>query len=487
MSITLKNDAIYKTVDIIVIVISILLLTYTGIRAASLSFTFDESLSYNRFVSLRFLDIVSYKIPNANNHMINTLFMRYISILFGNSEFLLRLPSLVSHLIYIIFSYRIIRKVSSPFVALAGFLLLNLNPFFLDYFSLARGYAMAVSFTVLSVFYLFNYIENSKINNLKLSLFFSILAILSNFCLLIYYVSLIAVINIYWLSHEGGIKLRDLINKNKPVLISFLFLVVIMFEPVRKLTKAKEFYDGGNTGFWKDTVGSLINSSLYGHGYPEIVPVYVKYFIAVSIFAMIITVAYRFYSKRWKIFNEKITLALLLLLITCFVSVVQHFVLNSLFLINRMALFFIPLFFIPFILLFSEFVKNTKFKIVCLLFLFSVSGVLIFHTISSLNTSYTLMWRYDADTKKMLSDLEMQVKNSEQSHVKLGVIWLYEPTSNFYRTTKKYEWLEKVTWDNNVTPGYDYYFLADSSNSFIKAQNLLVVRHYPVSNSYLLK
>lgn len=181
---------------------------------------------------------------------------------------------------------------------------------------------MAVSFSVLSIFYLFNYIENSKINNLKLSLIFSILAILSNFCLLIYYVSLIAVINIYWLSLEGGIKLRDLINKNKPVLISFLLLVVIMFEPVRKLTKAKEFYDGGNTGFWTDTVGSLINSSLYGHSYPEIVPGYVKYFIAISSFAMFITVACRFYSKRWKIFNEKIPLALLLLLITCFVSVV---------------------------------------------------------------------------------------------------------------------------------------------------------------------
>ena len=97
------------------------------------------------------------------------------------------------------------------------------------------------------------------------------------------------------------------------------------------------------------------------------------------------------------------------------------------------------------------------------------------------------MWRYDADTKKMLSDLEIQVKNSEQFNVKLGVIWLYEPTSNFYRTTKKYEWLEKVTWDNNVTPGYDYYFLADSSNSFIKAQNLSVIRHYPVSRTYLLK
>lgn len=477
----------YKIVDIIVILISLLLLIYTGIRAATLSFTFDESLSFNRFVSLRFMDIVSYKIVSSNNHMINTLFMKYISMLFGTNELLLRLPSLFSHLIYIIFSYRIIRKASSPYVVLAGFLFLNLNPFLLDYFSLARGYAMAVSFTVLSVYFLFNYIENNKTNNIRWSLIFAMLAVLSNFCLLIFYVSLIAVINIYWISPDRGICLKDLIKKNMPVLISVLLLVVIMFEPLRKLIKFKELYDGGNTGFWSDTVGSLIYSSLYGQSYYQIALEYVKYFILISILIMIITLVYRFYLMRWKIFSEKITVAFLLLFITCIVSVAQHILLHSLFLINRMALFFIPLFFIPLVLIFSDFVRIKKMKILSLFFLLIISGALIFHTISSLNTSSTLMWRYDADTKKMLSDLGTQVKNSEKTHIKLGVVWLFEPTSNFYRTTKKYEWLDKVTWDNYRTLDYDYYFLADSCMSFIKANNLSVIRHYPVSNSYLLK
>ena len=97
------------------------------------------------------------------------------------------------------------------------------------------------------------------------------------------------------------------------------------------------------------------------------------------------------------------------------------------------------------------------------------------------------MWRYDADTKKVLSDLEIQVKNSEKTHVKLGVIWLFEPTSNYYRATKKYEWLDKVTMDNYKNLDYDYYYLADSSMSFIKAHNLSIIKHYPLSNSYLLK
>ena len=487
MNINQKNINTNKIVKIIVILISLLLLIYTGFRAATLSFTFDESLSFNRFVSLRFIDIVSYKIPNANSHMINTLFMRYISLLFGTNEFLLRFPSLVSHLIYIIFSYRIIRKASSPYIVLAGFLLLNLNPFLLDYFSLARGYAMAVSFTVLSIYYLFNYIENNKGNNFIWSLIFAMLAVLSSFCLSIYYVSLIAVINIYWISVINGIKFKDLLKKNIPALISFLLLVVIMFEPIRKLTKFKEFYDGGNTGFWTDTIGSLIYSSLYEQAYQQIVFGYVKYFIAISTLIMIMAIAYRFYFKRWKIFNERITIALLLLLIPCIVSVAQHFIMNSPFLINRMALFFIPLFFIPFILFFSDYFKIQKLKIICLSFLLIVSGALIFHTIHSLNTSYTLMWRYDADTKKVLSDLEIQVKNSEKTHVKLGVIWLFEPTSNYYRATKKYEWLDKVTMDNYKNLDYDYYYLADSSMSFIKAHNLSIIKHYPLSNSYLLK
>jgi len=124
-------DAIVKY---LIAAISMILLFYTGYRAATLSFVIDESISYNVYSQYKFMDIVSYKVASSNSHMINTLLIHYISRIFGTSEFLLRLPSLVSHLIYLIFTYKIIKQIRSPLIVLAGFIILNLNPFLLDFF-----------------------------------------------------------------------------------------------------------------------------------------------------------------------------------------------------------------------------------------------------------------------------------------------------------------------------------------------------------------
>jgi hypothetical protein len=199
------------------------------------------------------------------------------------------------------------------------------------------------------------------------------------------------------------------------------------------------------------------------------------------------TLAYNFSQRKKKIFTEKFTVAVLLLFIPCIVSIAQHFFLKSLFLINRMALFFIPLFFIPIILLISDNAKSLKRKILNWSLLFIVAGAFSFHTILSLNTSHTLYWRFDADTEKMLSDLETEVKRNNKNPVKLAVMWLYEPAVNFYRTTKKYDWLEKVTEDDYTKMDYDYYYLADSSMNFINNRNLTIIKHYSTSNSCLVK
>ena len=198
-----RQSFLQVLVNITLIIVSILLIIYSVYRAATISFTIDESISYNVFVPLSFMDIVSFKIAIANNHMLNTLCMKYISQLFGSSELLLRFPSILSHIVYIIFSYKITRKVSSPVILLAGFLFLNLNPYLLDFFSLARGYAMAVAFTVVSIYFLLNYIEFSKAKNITWSLIFAVLAVLSNFTLLIFFISLIAVFNIYWIVSQS--------------------------------------------------------------------------------------------------------------------------------------------------------------------------------------------------------------------------------------------------------------------------------------------
>jgi hypothetical protein len=320
-----------------------------------------------------------------------------------------------------------------------------------------------------------------------LSLSAAAIAVLSNFPLSLYYVSLIGIINIYWLSNYKKIEFKGLLKKNIPVFIFTLFLFAVMFEPIRKLIKFKEFYDGGTTGLWKDTVDSLIQSTLYGKPYKEILVIILKSFIGVSAVLMIFYFIYSLWFRKWRTFTEKYAVSFLLLLFPCIVSIAQHFFTNSLFLINRTALFFIPLFFIPFIFLLSDITRISKLKIVSYSILCITSLALASHTISSLNGSYTLLWKYDSDTKKVLSDLETQIKKDNNDKIKLGVMWLFEPTVNFYRTTKNYIWLDKVTYDYYANKNYDYYYLADSSMNFIKDRKLSVLMHYPISNSYLVK
>ena len=474
-------------VNIIIILVSVLLLIYTGYRAATLSFTIDESISFNVFVPLKFMGIISYKIASSNHHMINTLCMKFMAYFFGTSEFSLRFPSLLSHCFYLIFTYKIIKKISSPFIVLAGFLLLNLNPYLLDFFSLARGYAMAVTFTVISLYFLFTYIENTKDKNIIWSLFFAILAVLSNFSLLIYFVSLIGVINLYWISSQSNFKFADLLKKNYPVIISSLLLIAIMFEPIRKLIKYKEFYDGGLNGFWSDTVGSLISATLYERSYQSLCFVYLKYFIGISCAIMFIAFVYRLFSGKWKVFSERATVSVLLLFLPCVVTVAQHYILKSNYLINRMALFLIPLFFISIFMFIDEYGKVLAVKIISWTLVYILAGAFAFHTINSINTSSALYWKFDADTKRMLYDLDQQVQKDNISSVKLGVMTLYEPAINFYRKTKKYDWLEKVTEDGYRELNYNYYYLGDSSMSFIKSRNLTVLKHYSTSNSCLVR
>ena len=475
-----------RLVNIIIAIISSFLVLYTGYRAATLSFVFDESLSFNLFVPLKYIDIITYRVAVANNHMLNSLCLKFISQVFGTSEFLLRFPSLLSHLAYIVFTYLICKKMSSPIIVLAGFIVLNSNPYLLDFFSLARGYAMAISFTVISIYYLFNYIENKKNRDILLSFVFAALAVLSNFTLLLYFVSLFSVINIYWLVNQEHFDFKALYKKNIPSLYVAFSLLVLIFGPIRKLLKNQEFYDGGIDGFWNDTVGSLVNFTLYGKSYVHFSPELIKTLIAVSLILMFLYLLYTTYIKKWQVFSEKFTVALLLLVLTCAVSVLQHYLVNSKFPINRMALFFVPLYFIPVLILFSECASLKIGKVVPGIIVLMLAGVLSMNAYNSFNTSHTLHWMYDANTKEMLTDLEKQKNIDGKSSVSIGGVWLFKQTIKFYRTTK-YKWINEVSNDYFKSAPFDYYFLADSNMTFINTYKKTIIKHYPLTNNYLVK
>jgi hypothetical protein len=127
----------------LLIIASVVLFTYSSLRATVLSFVHDESLSYTIISGAPSFS------GSSNDHPLNTWAMRWTSRLFGDQEWSLRLPNLISYVLYLVAGLCLLRRCD-PVTCLLGSALLNLNPFLVDFFSLARGYGIAAGFSLAS-------------------------------------------------------------------------------------------------------------------------------------------------------------------------------------------------------------------------------------------------------------------------------------------------------------------------------------------------
>ncbi len=179
---------------VLIVGISLAFVIYEILRAAKVSLTFDEAATYLRHISSDLLSVFNFTV--ATNHLLNTLLSRVFSFVGGESELVLRFPNLIGYGLYLFFSFLILKKLTNRTVALGGFLLLNLNPYVLDYFSLSRGYGLSLGFLMGAVFFFLSFLERSdnrtadELRHLYYSLLMASGAVLSNFALLNFYLAL---------------------------------------------------------------------------------------------------------------------------------------------------------------------------------------------------------------------------------------------------------------------------------------------------------
>jgi hypothetical protein len=116
-------------------------------RAATQSITHDEAVTYDRYVSGPLYRLISS--TDANNHILHSVLCRATVSVCGPSEFALRLPSLAGGVLFLAMLGRVGWRVwgFSPTTA-AAVLVLGLNPYVMDYLSIARGYSLALGLWV---------------------------------------------------------------------------------------------------------------------------------------------------------------------------------------------------------------------------------------------------------------------------------------------------------------------------------------------------
>ena len=104
------------------------LIVYTILRAVNITFTCDECITYGQFVFASVTDIVTYQYPIANNHILNSLLVKFI-VKFANSEVALRLPNILALVLYLYSGIRISKLLfTNKVLQFLAFAIFCMNP-----------------------------------------------------------------------------------------------------------------------------------------------------------------------------------------------------------------------------------------------------------------------------------------------------------------------------------------------------------------------
>jgi len=399
------------------------LFIYITWRAFHLSFTHDEGISYNVITAKNYLEYA------ANNHLLNTWLMALSASVFGHAELALRLPNVLAFSIYLLFCYRLIQASTQNLLAFFAIALLFLNPFVLDFFSLARGYGLSLAFMVTGLWFFLrkNYVQLSGedfLRNSGYAMGYATLALLSNLALINFYIALLVLFSVQYLllaRKEQGRRLR----KHLPF-VGFVFLtcipLILGLKRLLILSQAGDLYVGAPS--IDDSISSFIERSSYHRPYPvwfsELVQTSIKF---VFVTGMVLAL----FRKKFNGPLFKLGALMVVILIGLYL---EHYLFSTLFPMGRTGIYFIPLFGLFVYYFFVEILSGLKPKLNTGI---TVAGLLLIplplsiHFFCTVNTDHTFEWKYETHTREVVLDIEDKNKKAE-----LGHNWIFGPAINYY-------------------------------------------------------
>ena len=481
-----------KSADKIIFFLALLIFSYTLIRAYQLSFTWDESFSYLQFVRNGILFPDKYEKMDANNHLLNTWLNIHLIKYFGVSEFVLRLPSLCSHLLFLFFSYKLVKDFQSIWLVVASFLIINLNPYLLDFFSLSRGYGLSLGLMMTSIYYLFAILtQGYKPKHILLAIIFGLLATLANFVMLNYFlvsfglIVLLLANNI--LQTNNNVKQKIIIFLKSATLPVFVFTLSLCFiVPIAlKLKEVGALFYGGNKGFWTDTFCTITDRCFYELGYNYWIQRFAKGFVILIFVLASACVGFRVFKKQTTKTNLFLGTLIVLIGLCVLSTIAQYYLFSTLYLIDRTALFFVVLFNLLFVVFINEITKEIKSAGVVIYF---GSILTILHFVLAFNLHYVLEWKPDADIKQMIVDLD-KIKEIPQGKntISIAIPLEFDQGINFYRVKDKRTWINTVERSDVNDKRYDYLFISPEEFSKINMDSIEIIKRYPGTNNILAK
>lgn len=193
---------------------------------------------------------------DANNHVLNSILTWLSYKLFGDSLAALRLPNLLSFLIFLFYVWKTGQNHLTGFKKHAFILALWFCHIYFEHFGYARGYGMSFAFLAAALYYLLELATSKNLKNVSFLLIFMTLAMLANLTLLPLGTTIIVWSAFLWFN---GFKQRPISN-TALILVLFLasfaaiaYFAIFSFE----LKDRGLLYYGGQEGLIYDTLQTV--------------------------------------------------------------------------------------------------------------------------------------------------------------------------------------------------------------------------------------
>lgn len=263
----------------------IMLFTYLVMRSVYVPISHDEVATFYYYIQTGvYLPPAAHW--DANNHILNS-FLSYLSYKWlGNESWILRLPNVLSYIIYFWATWGIARNLKKPSLKWGLFLSLIMVHYIFDYFGETRGYGLSMAFLLLALYLVHGLQKNKSYRNVIGTVLCLLAATSANLTLLAPSFLIIAYA-FFSLFLSEGFSIRKVILFLGSTVISYsLFWPLISFS--LDLKERGALYYGGKSGFW-DYTGNTLSELITGY-YSPIMAV----FYSLLFFSLIAAVFYLF-------------------------------------------------------------------------------------------------------------------------------------------------------------------------------------------------
>jgi hypothetical protein len=397
-----------------------------------------------------------------NNHILNTLLSKCSMMIFGKEQWALRLPSLLSFFLFGFGVFRILKLVIKPvsyfFLPAA---ILFINPYWLDFFGLSRGYAISTTMVTLTIGFLIEGFMTKRPVLIWLSLITSILASYANFSALVFWVATSGMVWLYFIIENN----KDFKKLIKPTIIIFLVSIAylaLIITPILKMQSTDEFQYWSSRGFYEESIKSLLIDWWYDSKVLSTVSLdFWAGGLILIVLANIIYFLRKLQKSKFSVqcFYHPIFITTAILLLPAFISIVQSTVLKTPNLNGRTAIFFFPLISAVFATMIGQLPEFNKQWINKSLAIF-IGIVFVMNLTSRVSLKHVKEWYYDQNTLEVINYIK-EKSFTEGKHVSLKTSWFFHPSFYFYAKGNIAPWLDLHDYDKNmdVNTRAEYYYI----------------------------